>query len=237
MADKVDRIETLSKKKNLILEGIPEQEGRREDVQKTICNLFDQMSMNKSFNFEACYRMGPFSKAQPRAILVSFDRQEDRDAVYSRRIELKNTTDYRRVWINEDLGPLSKQKRNIIRLISKEAQDQGLDCRPGKYAVHINQTKFDCDNLEELPLQLHPSHLKQVQIDATTLAYQSEFAPFSNFYQSTITIGAHQFFCLEQAFHFLKAKTLDKPLTPTKKSWRNWYISSFPTTAHTVSTS
>ena len=101
-------------------------------------------------------------------------------------------------------------------MIAKEAQLQGIDHRSGKYAVHINKTKFDCDNLEELPPQLHPSHLKQVQIDEGTIAYQSEFAPFSNFYPAPFTLGSHRFFCVEQAFQFLKAKTLCKPLVAMK---------------------
>ena len=55
-----------------------------------------------------------------------------------------------------------------------------------------------------------------MQIDETTIAYQSEFAPFSNFYPSPITLGSHKFFCLEQAFQFLRAKTLCKPLVAMK---------------------
>ena len=172
--------------------------------------------MNKSFNFDACYRMGPYTKSRPRVILVTFEKQADRDEVYARRMELKNTADYRRVWINEDLGPLSKRKRNVIRMVTREAQDQGIECRPGKYAVHINKSRYDCENLDDLPPRLHPSQLKQVMTDANTLAYQSEFAPFSNFYKCDITIGSHKFFCLEQAFQFLKAKNLCKPLAATR---------------------
>ena len=215
--DKVDRLETVSKKKNLVFEGVPEQrDSRREDLEKIVGNIFDQLSVSKSINFEACYRMGPTNKSQPRAIMVTFEKQADRDAIYSRRMELKNTVQYKRVWINEDLGPLSKRKRNVIRMISKEAQAQGIDCRTGKYAIHINKEKYDHGNLDDLPLQLHPSQLKQVQLDANTIAYQSEFAPFSNFYPCELIIGFRKFFCLEQAYQFLRAKTLDKPLAALK---------------------
>ena len=55
-----------------------------------------------------------------------------------------------------------------------------------------------------------------MQIDANTIAYQSEHAPFSNFFPCQIVIGAHTFFCLEQAFQFVRAKTLHKPLIATK---------------------
>ena len=216
VADKLDRLDSVSKKKNLVFDGIPEMDGRKEDTDKVIGALFDQLQVGKEIAFEACYRLGPYSKSKPRSILVSFDKQSDRDLVYSRRMNLKRTADYSRVWINEDISPASRRKREIIRLITREAHDQGIDCRSGKYAMHINNVKFDENNLDDLPPPLHPTSLKQVVIDKATLAYQSEYAPLSNFYACQIIIGKHRFFCAEQAFQFLKAKTLSKPLAATR---------------------
>ena len=140
----------------------------------------------------------------------------DRDLVYAKRIDLRRTADYQKVWINEDLNPASKRKRELVRLISREAQNQGIDCKSGKYAVHIDRTKYDNTNWEDLPPQLKPAILKQVPIDDNTLAFQSEHAPLSNFFPSQIVIGKHRFFCAEQAFQFLRAKTLNKPLIATR---------------------
>ena len=216
MEDKLDRLETVTKKKNLVIEGIKEVEGRKEDLEKTIGDVFDQLAIHGAVNFEACYRVGAHNKNRTRPIMISFEKQSDRDMVYAKRLDLKNTRSYGRVWINEDLGPLSKRKRGLIRLISKEAQLQGIDCRTGKYAIHIDRQKFDRDNLDDLPPPLHPTNLKQVQLDEHTIAYQSEFAPFSNFYPCPISIGKQPFFCLEQAYQFLHAKILNKPLLATK---------------------
>ena len=167
-------------------------------------------------NFEACYRLGPYKSGRTRPILVCFERQCDRDLIYSRRMDLKRLTDFQHVWINEDLNPASKRKRNMIKLITRDTQEQGIDCRTGKYAIHIGKTKYDESNLNELPPQLQPASLKQIKIDENTLAYQSKFAPLSNFYNCTIVIGKHRFVCAEQAFQFLKAKTLNKHLIATK---------------------
>ena len=216
MDDKLDRIETATKRRNLLFEGIPEPADKREDVHRTIGNLFDQLNVNRGINFEACYRLGPYTQAGPRPILVCFERQGDREMVYAKRMDLKHTEAYRRVWINEDLGPVSKQKRGIIRMISREAQHQGIDCRTGKYAVHIDGVKFDDNNLQDLPPQLQPTNLKQIQLDDNTIAYQSEYAPFSNFYPREIRIGQLRFFCAEQAFQFLRAKKLGKHLAATR---------------------
>ena len=65
LEDKVDRLETSSKKNNLIVEGIPEPEGGKEDVQGTIGNLFDQMAVGKQINFDACFRMGTYIRGRP----------------------------------------------------------------------------------------------------------------------------------------------------------------------------
>ena len=216
MSDKLDKLETTTKRGNLIIEGLPEKEGKREDVGKVIWDLFDQMSVDRRVNLAACYRMGPFNKKHSRPILVSFENQADRDMVYSRRMELKQSNEYRRVWINEDLSQGSKRKKGLIRLITKEALQQGVDCKSGKYTLHINNTKYDENNLDDLPAQLHPSNLKQVRINDSTIAYQSEHAPFSNFFHCDITIGKHNFFCVEQAIQFLRARILNKPLAATK---------------------
>ena len=216
VADRVDKLDTSSKKKNLIFEGLPEVEGRREDVGKVVGDLFDQMNVNRGVNFEACFRIGPYVKSRTRPVLVTFERQADRDLVYAKRFDLKRSPDYHRVWVNEDLNPASKRKRELLRLIAREAQNQGIDCQTGKYAIRIDHTKFDDTNLEDLPTKLQPSAIKQIRIDQSTVAYQSEHAPFSNFFPSQIVIGKHRFFCAEQAFQLLRAKMLDKPLIATR---------------------
>ena len=213
---KLDKLDSFTKKWNLIFEGIQERDGKNEDTEKEISNLFDQLRLAKGFEIEACYRVGPYNKSRPRPILVSFNRQTDRDMVYSRRMDLKRTEDYQKVWMNEDVTPASRRKREIIRLISKEAKEHGIDCKYGKYALRINNVKYDENNLDELPPTLHPINLKQVQIDRDTVAYQSEHASFSNFFSCPILIGKHRFFCAEQAFQFLKAKSLNKPLASTQ---------------------
>ena len=214
--EKIDRMDTQNKKRNLVLEGVPEKNVAKEDVEKTISEVFDQLSVNTELNFEACYRLGPRSQTRPRAILVSFERQTDRDSIYSKRADLKYTADFKRVWVNEDVSPASRRKNNLIKLITREAREQGIDCRSGKYAIRIDNKKFDDSNFEDLPKLLQPSHVKQIQLDPNTLAYQSENAPFSNMFPAPISAGKLNFTCLEQIFQFLHARVMNKPLAATR---------------------
>ena len=149
--EKVDRVDTANKRKNLVLEGVPETEGGKEDVVKTVWSVFDQLNMERAIELDSCYRTGSSGGGRPRPITVVFVKQADRDLVYSRRMELKRSLNHKQVWINEDLGPASKKARNMIRLISRQAQGEGIDHRTGKYAIFINRRKYDESNLTDLP--------------------------------------------------------------------------------------
>ena len=164
---KLEKMDTTARKKNLVIEGIPEGEGGMENVGKLVSNLFDQLRVNKEVNFEACYRLGSYGKNRARPILVSFERQVDRDF------------------------------------------------RSGKYSILLGKTRYDAANIDDLPKPLHSSSLKQIQIDDSTIAYQSEFAPSSNVYPCQVLVGSLRFICLEQTYQFLKAKIMKKPLAAT----------------------
>ena len=213
--EKVDRVDTQTRRKNLILEGIAEVDGK-EDVGKTIWRLFDQLNVSTGMEFDACYRQGTFNANRTRPIVISFQRQVDRDMVYASRMNLRKTVSYKQVWVNEDLGKTSKKTRNLIRLIAKKAQAEGIDCRSGKYMLQVNREKFDGSKLDELPPPLHPSNIKQFNLDKDTVVYQSEHAPFSNMFPVAIVVGQYRFVSLEQAFQFFKAKTMNKLLAATK---------------------
>ena len=214
--DKLDKVETYGKKKNLIVEGLQEAEGGREDIEKIVRDLLDQLNLDRGIEFDACYRVGGLSRNRTRPILLSFLKQADRELVYMRRMELRKTANYAHVWINEDLGTESKKTRNMVRLITKQAHLQGVDHKAGKYAIHIDRTRYDDKNFDELPTALRPASLKQIKLDGNTIAYQSEHAPFTNFFPSKIEIGRQTFISAEQAFQFLHAKTMNKMLATTR---------------------
>ena len=216
LEEKVDRVDTTGRKKNLIIDGIPEAANGKEEIEKTIWALFDHMKVGRKIDMDACYRQGNYSNNKSRPIFISFQRQADRDLVYSSRMMLSRSPDFKRVWINEDLGETSKRTRNMVRMIAKKANAEGIDIKTGKYTVLVDKVKYEASSLDELPPPLHPSSIKQVRVDRNTIAYQSEYAPFSNMFPACIEVGQRKFISLEQAYQFFKAKTLNKMLAATK---------------------
>ena len=63
--EQVDRVDTNGKKKNLILEGIPEKEGGREEVSKAVWDVLDQLKLDREVELDSCYRTGSFNKTGP----------------------------------------------------------------------------------------------------------------------------------------------------------------------------
>ena len=62
--EKIDRVDTANRRKNLIFEGIPEEVGEREDMVKMVWKVFDQLQLkiDKQMDFDACYHQGAPSK-------------------------------------------------------------------------------------------------------------------------------------------------------------------------------
>ena len=58
--DKVDKLDTIVKKKKLFFEGVPEiGPGEKENTQWLIYDVFYQMNINHSVEYDTCYRTGP----------------------------------------------------------------------------------------------------------------------------------------------------------------------------------
>ena len=211
--DKVEKIETQSRKKNLVFEGIKEvNSNNKENVQQTVYKIFDQMNIDHGIGCDTCYRSGTSGKNRPRPIVVTFLKQSDRDHVFYKRTSLKDSRDYQRVWINEDLAPAARRAKTVVRLIAKQAQEKGIPCRNNKFTVTVGDVKYSENNYNELPSHLSVKNVKQIQIDHKTIAYQSEHAPFSSLYPSKIKIGENEYDTSEQAFQHIRAKTNKRPL-------------------------
>ena len=187
--NKHERLDTLARKKNLVFEGVQEaKQGEKEDLQRILYGIFDQMNIDHSVECDTCYRTGVYNRNKPRPIVVSFLKQADRDHVFAKRTSLKSSKDCSRVWINEDLAPTARRTKTMVRLITRQAHEKGIPCKSSKFTVTVDNTKYGDDNLNELPPPLSTQNVKQIQINANMIAYQSEHAPLSSLYPAPVKI-------------------------------------------------
>ena len=214
--EKLDRQDTSLKRKKLIIEGLRESNNGKEDLRPIIFQLLDDMGARKDITYDTAYRVGPYSNRRPRSVVITFVRIADRDEVYSLRTKLQRSKDFSDIWVNEDLGQVSRRKMNIIRMVARHAQDQGISHKATKFAFHLGHDKYDERNLEDLPENLSLANIKTVKINDDTLAYQSEHSYLSNLYPVKISIGKHNYTSVEQGFHHIRATTLKKPLAASR---------------------
>ena len=151
LESRVDRLDTNTRKKNLILDGIVETPDGKDNFQPLLYQLFRQIGITRQIDIDTCYRVGPLCKNKCCPITIIFQRQADRDEVYSQRAQMKKTQDFHDVWINEDLGQISRRVNTTVRLLAKEAQRQGIPHKPSKYSITLNDKRYDEKNFDEIP--------------------------------------------------------------------------------------
>ena len=204
LSTKHGNLEGLVKKKNLIFEGVPEQQGGRENLHETVCALFEQMGVKKAIEYDAIYRLGQKPGKFPRPILISFMRLDDRNMIYTGRTRLRNTQHFQKVWVSEDVTAQERRFRGVIREVAKEARSQGSRCIATPNSVTIDEKKYTEMNLEELPPNVAVEKIRMKKL-GDTIAYRSEHAPFSNLYKAEVPMGRHVYLCSEQAFRHTRA--------------------------------
>ena len=111
---------------------------KQGNVHETVCQLFSEMKIAKPMDYNAAYRLGSKPGRYPRPILISFIRQDDRNLVYAKRTQLRNSQHLARVWVSEDVTPQTRRARNIIREVAKEACNHGARCQAMPNNITIN---------------------------------------------------------------------------------------------------
>ena len=191
---KHERLDTQARKKNLVFEGVEKpKHGEKENLQRVVYNIFNQMSIDHPVECNVCYRTGPYNRNRPRPIMVTFLKQADRDHVFAKRMSLKDSKDCKQVWINEVLAPPARRAKTMVRLMTRQAQEKGVPCKTSKFSITVDNIKYSEESLRELTPLLSTKNVKQVQIDANTIVYQSEYAPLSSPYPARVKIGEYDY--------------------------------------------
>lgn len=84
-----DKVEMQSRKKILLLHGVPE--GSNEQCNKTATDIFVSKLCLPNITFKRCHRLGKSKTSKPRAILIKFHDSSDKSKVWYAKTKLKGT--------------------------------------------------------------------------------------------------------------------------------------------------
>lgn len=84
-----DKVEMQSRKKILLLHGIPEQSN--EKCNKIAADIFESKLCLSNISLKRCHRLGKAKTNKPRAILIKFQDSLDKSKVWYAKTKLKGT--------------------------------------------------------------------------------------------------------------------------------------------------
>ena len=218
LGNKDENLETAARRKNLIFEGVPEFQGGRENLHETIYKIFSDMGITKRIDYDMAYRMGQKPTNYPRPIFISFVRQDERNIVFASRTQLRNSPHLSRVWVSEDVMQQTRRDRTVFREVAKEARLQGAHCTATPNSVTIDDKKYTKETLVDLPSHFGVEKCKMKKM-GDTIAYQSEYAPFSNLHPAKVTIKKRNYLSSEQAFRHIRATDNNHPNVAARILW------------------
>ena len=201
-----DKLDMLIKKKNIIVEGLHESRRDQENPSEIVDRLFEELGVNCTLTYDQAYRIGPFNDRKSRPFLISFQKQKDRDYVFSLRTNLRGSENFYNVCLTDDVAPTARRAKSVIRQVNRMAKDQGAHCTSTPFSLTIDRQKYEVANLDMLPDQFSLEKIKTKQVTDNIIAYHSEHSPFSNLYPCIIHIASREFTSLEQLFQFKRAK-------------------------------
>ena len=121
-------LESYTRRENLKFMNLPEDRG--EDCKGMIINLIqnDLKIDVTNIRFHAVHRVGKPAVGKTRPIIARFVCREDRDLIWSRKKDLKNSTTYQDAYITQDYAKAIQQERRTLIKAMKKAR--ALDLIP-----------------------------------------------------------------------------------------------------------
>ena len=82
-----------------------------------------------NIRFHAVHRVGKPAVGKTRPIMARFVCREDRDLIWSRKKDLKNSTTYQDAYITQDYAKAIQQERRTLIKAMKKARAFGFDSK------------------------------------------------------------------------------------------------------------
>ena len=143
-----DALDQYSRRENVRITGIPEGEGTEENLVDKIIQVASSMGVVIDVSsFNDVHRLGVKRPGQNRQIIVRFMNRTLKIKFLSGRKNLKNT-DYKNVFINEDL---TKLRFKLFQMVRKCEEVKSASTRDGKIICYLqNGTKAVISSPDDL---------------------------------------------------------------------------------------
>ena len=191
----VEKVETHSRKLNLVFEGVPEKEGENC---KAIVESLIRRSMNINLTIDIAHRLKKSKLSEPAGLIARFKTVADKSRVIQNGAALKD----QHIYLRSDLPYVTTQRRNYLAKSLPDARKSDPNARLAQDKIVIHGRYYDMDNI-------HTANLKDSRHCQTTdgqVRFYGYLSPLSNFHKCDIRLNGTKFCNAEQAYHFLKAK-------------------------------
>ena len=214
-------LENKSLDKNLIFHGIPEDQGiEREDI---VSKIYQEISptINRETDNERLQvaseieivkvrRLGKKDVNRTRPISMEFSNKFDVEQIFANRFDLNDG-----IYVNREYSKETERNRRLLRPIlqaAKKLPEYKDVCRMEADVLNLNGTKFNKDNLHELPVKLNIMDIT-TKSNADVVGFFGEICPLSNFYPSKFLYKGIEFHSSEQFIQHAKATFFGDPHT------------------------
>lgn len=214
LEDHILTVDQNTRKKNLIVSGIPEVLNENSDT--LIAKLYGifqpYIDILDRSDFDVAYRLGDAHRKSKkgRPIVVKFFCEAIRNLVSQIRFNFDDDESTSKIYLNEDLPKTLNDRRNLMRLVVKTARDKEIPAKVAGNKLQVNNITYDYRNLDCLPTGLKPGDITIKEVGGS-IVFSSEHAWISNFYPVPVKIQDVVFNSSEQAFQYIKARRNNEP--------------------------
>jgi len=203
MRDKCVRLESQSRRENLIFSGV--SENQPEDCEEKIRFIVkNKLGILDDISIERCHRLGPVPRGgnKPRNIIVKFSRFPERQAVWHKRRALDKT----KFGIFEDFPDEIQRKRNALKPALRRAIELKKTAYLAVDKLVVDNKVYTTETMDSLPDEINPAKLATPVVAPDLIAFFGNSSPLSNFHVAQFEIDGKAYDHVEQYYQYERAK-------------------------------
>lgn len=143
----IESLEREIRKNNLVIKGIPEEEGEREeDTRNKMMEMAAKIGVkiDQEMQIDDIRRMGRYKPKETRPILLKLTTRQKKMEILKQAKELKGTN----IWIDEDYTKKVQEERKALIPHLKEARQHGYKAILRYNKLIINNEVYEIENLQ-----------------------------------------------------------------------------------------